>query len=152
MPIRPLSQKQFITTLGEGANALTVTFNKFTAPRDEYGTFEVSDPTAGITRTYTDYVKYANVTLTKHFENTGDQDDPLLAFYDQWLQNPVRGLLTVTIMAVSTNIQGTPLPGIKPLTLLDCEIVRFDRNSAGDRDGSGSATLEIELAVGNVQR
>lgn len=149
MALKPLSVKQFIVTLASSAGATSgILFNKITAPETAYGTFEATDPSAGVIETYTEFAKVNNVTLTKHFEG---ENDALYSWFDSYKTTVPRPEVSVTIQPVLPDTNGTPYPGSRTIQLLRCKVVRIQHAPAIDRDGSGSGMVELELAVGEVK-
>lgn len=147
MALKPVSQKQFVVTLGAstGANA-SVTFNKVSAVKLSYDTFDATDPTLGHSETYPTFEKWENITLTKHYE-PGDGGDPLLNWFATYRTQSPRPELTITIQPVIPNTDGSPLPGSKATQLVGCKVLSIQMSPEIDRDGSNSATIEMEISI-----
>jgi hypothetical protein len=138
-----ISQKQFIVTL-EGRKAL---FQKVTAPKEMFGEQEFNDGQSGQIFTHLDFLKLDKVTLTRNYNPISDPVD-LVAWYQEYRKNPTD--LSISVQPVKADLAGSPIPGSKTMILSGCRIVSFKFPSA-DREGSGMATLEIEVMPKNVQ-
>ena len=134
--LKPISKKQFLVTV-EGLQA---TFTKCSAPKKTRAESEYNDGSTGQTKRHLDFITNDKVTISTNYDPVSHQ-----AIY-QWAEQRFKDAqrFSMTIQPVNPDLENSPYPGSKALVLTECQVVSVTYPDT-DREGSGMATLAIEL-------
>lgn len=147
--LQPIGQQQFQVTFsdpGERAE-YNLYFNKVSAPKISRTSESFNDGATGQTFEHLGFVKYENITLTKLFDPIAD------ALFVKWLQDRItKGgeNFTIVVTPVESTKDAPKISGAVTWNYIGCQLVSYSAPEI-DRDGTGIATLEMEVNPESVE-